>query len=271
MNDKRQNLRHHIKAARDWLLQAEKSIECENDVQGDLKLMLAKAELKNAEKHRPQNHISKILSLATAACIAFAVFFAKDLNTSSSEETTEQNIQSSISTVALSDLDNENVSDSSVSNEPKSHLAANSEWIFSKNRNSYIGDLQNIILQPSSSNTPNTQTVDNDVNNITKHTSSTAEPVSNNQESESVSRAAVESNYDVNVNESKSNSNKVNQSHQSNKSEYNTLETSNGNKPDTVDTTSTLPVEQNITSEAKTPSQNMQKLMQSAGQILRAE
>ena len=165
-------------------------------------------------------------------------------------------------------LYNENVSDSSVSNEQESRLAANSEWIFNKNRNAYLDDLQNIILKPSSSDISNAQAVDNDAQDITEHSSSTVEPVSNNRESKSVSRAAVESDYDVNLNESNSNSNKVNQS---NESKFTQLETTNENTQNTVDSISTLPVEQNITSEAKTPSQNMQKLMQSAGQILRAE
>ena len=43
MGDKRKRLRLHIKAAKEWLGQAEDSLEKERDIQGDLKLMLAKA------------------------------------------------------------------------------------------------------------------------------------------------------------------------------------------------------------------------------------
>ena len=75
MEDKRKNLRRHIKAATDWLQQADKSIEQKDDLKGDLKLMLAKAELKNAEKHQNHSRINKILSLATAAAIAFGVLY----------------------------------------------------------------------------------------------------------------------------------------------------------------------------------------------------
>ncbi len=41
----RRSQQNHIRAARDWLGRAEDSISRENDVQGDLKLMLAQAEL----------------------------------------------------------------------------------------------------------------------------------------------------------------------------------------------------------------------------------
>lgn len=45
MSDRRRTQKNHIRAARNWLGQAEHSLDQENDVQGDLKLMLAKAEL----------------------------------------------------------------------------------------------------------------------------------------------------------------------------------------------------------------------------------
>lgn len=49
MSDRRKEQKNHIRAARNWLGQAEHSLEHENDVQGDLKLMLAKAELSRVE------------------------------------------------------------------------------------------------------------------------------------------------------------------------------------------------------------------------------
>ena len=52
MRDRKQ-LRSHIRAAREWLGQADTSLEQENDVQGGLKLMLAKAELQRAEESAP--------------------------------------------------------------------------------------------------------------------------------------------------------------------------------------------------------------------------
>lgn len=43
-------IRQHITAAKGWLSRAEDSLEQENDIQGDLKLMLAQAELKRAQE-----------------------------------------------------------------------------------------------------------------------------------------------------------------------------------------------------------------------------
>lgn len=43
-------IRQHITAAKGWLTQAEDSLAQENDIQGDLKLMLAQAELKRAQE-----------------------------------------------------------------------------------------------------------------------------------------------------------------------------------------------------------------------------
>ena len=45
MADRRKTQKNHIRAARDWLGEAEHSLDHENDIQGDLKLMLARAEL----------------------------------------------------------------------------------------------------------------------------------------------------------------------------------------------------------------------------------
>ena len=49
VSDQRKTQKNHIRAARDWLGQAEHSLDHENDVQGDLKLMLAKAELSRVQ------------------------------------------------------------------------------------------------------------------------------------------------------------------------------------------------------------------------------
>lgn len=43
-------IRQHITAAKGWLSRAEDSLEQENTIQGDLKLMLAQAELKRAQE-----------------------------------------------------------------------------------------------------------------------------------------------------------------------------------------------------------------------------
>lgn len=54
----RRSQRNHIRAAREWLGRADDSLAAEKDVQGDLKLMLAKAELAQVRK----SHKTCILS-----------------------------------------------------------------------------------------------------------------------------------------------------------------------------------------------------------------
>ena len=48
MGDKRQKLKRHIRAAKEWLGQAENSLDKEDELSSELKIMLAKAELKRA-------------------------------------------------------------------------------------------------------------------------------------------------------------------------------------------------------------------------------
>ena len=98
MEDKRKNLRRHIKAASDWLQQADKSIERKEDLQGDLKLMLAKAELQSAEKHQNRSCLTKILSFSTAALIALGIFWVND-----DSEKVSQLTSSSVSTTKAPD------------------------------------------------------------------------------------------------------------------------------------------------------------------------
>lgn len=71
MEERRVKLRRHIQAARAWLLQADRSLERKDDVQSDLKLMLAKAELAQAKSSR-RTWIKKILPPVTALLIAGA-------------------------------------------------------------------------------------------------------------------------------------------------------------------------------------------------------
>ncbi|MCR5176198.1 MAG: hypothetical protein K6C05_05050 [Anaerovibrio sp.] len=48
--NRRQKVRKHISAAKDWLGRAENSIDKENDVRSDLDMMLAQAELQHAQE-----------------------------------------------------------------------------------------------------------------------------------------------------------------------------------------------------------------------------
>ena len=72
--DKHKTVRNHIAAAKGWLNQAEDSLEQENDIRGDLNLMLAQAELQRAqEKNAPAGWLrwlKRLLPLAAALCVA---------------------------------------------------------------------------------------------------------------------------------------------------------------------------------------------------------
>ncbi|MGM9579635.1 MAG: hypothetical protein ACI3U2_00160 [Anaerovibrio sp.] len=72
--DKHKTMRNHIAAAKGWLTQAEESLEQENDIRGDLKLMLAQAELRSAQEKRPQKAWllwgRRLLPLVAALCVA---------------------------------------------------------------------------------------------------------------------------------------------------------------------------------------------------------
>ena len=74
MKDKRQNLRRHIRAAKEWLGEAEDNLAAENDIRGDLNLMLAQAELKRVTETKtagaPQKFMMRFAPLAVAASLA---------------------------------------------------------------------------------------------------------------------------------------------------------------------------------------------------------
>ena len=72
--DKHKRVRNHIAAAKGWLNQAEESLERENDIRGDLNLMLAQAELRSAQEKQPQKRWllwgRRLLPLVAALCVA---------------------------------------------------------------------------------------------------------------------------------------------------------------------------------------------------------
>lgn len=81
MRDRKQ-LRSHIRAARDWLGQADRSLERENDLQGDLKLMLAQAELQRAKEALPEpawrRWGRRLLPLAVAGVLAAVLWLPQE-------------------------------------------------------------------------------------------------------------------------------------------------------------------------------------------------
>lgn len=74
----RRSQRDHIRAAQDWLGQADASLARQQDVQGDLKLMLARAELARLENPRAGKIAAwggRLAALLLAACLAAALCF----------------------------------------------------------------------------------------------------------------------------------------------------------------------------------------------------
>ena len=76
----RSRLRHHVRAAREWLGRAEDSLDRAEDVRGDLNLMLAQAELTRAqemERSRPSVVWTRRLApLCAAVLLAGGGFWA---------------------------------------------------------------------------------------------------------------------------------------------------------------------------------------------------
>ncbi len=79
MEETRKKETHHIEAAREWLDGAKVSFERENDVRGDLRVMLAKAELAHVGASEKTRRLKRgamhVLPAIVAAAIAAVIFF----------------------------------------------------------------------------------------------------------------------------------------------------------------------------------------------------
>ena len=80
MSEGRNRFRNHVRAAREWLGQAETSLDKKEDIRGDLNVMLAQAELQRAketkELTRAQRWLHRLVPAAAAfllvaGCLAF--------------------------------------------------------------------------------------------------------------------------------------------------------------------------------------------------------
>ena len=78
MSDRRKSFKQHVKAAKDWLGEAETSLDKENDLRGDLHLMLAQAELQRAQETKRltarQRWIRRLVPVLCAVFIIGAVW-----------------------------------------------------------------------------------------------------------------------------------------------------------------------------------------------------
>ena len=84
--DDRHKSQDHIRAARDWLGEAEHSLAREDDIQGDLKVMLAKAELAQVQDSPRTSRLRRwgkyILPPVTAVLLVFGGFWGWQYYTS---------------------------------------------------------------------------------------------------------------------------------------------------------------------------------------------
>ena len=73
MSERKKRLKNHIKAAKEWLCKAEDSLDKDNNIQGDLNLMLAQAELQRAKESEQSKPKKKSRGFARLAPVAVAV------------------------------------------------------------------------------------------------------------------------------------------------------------------------------------------------------
>lgn len=74
MSDKRTNFKQHVRAAKEWLGEAESSLDKEEDLRGDLNLMLAQAELQRAHETKNLTVCQRwIRRLIPAVCALFVL------------------------------------------------------------------------------------------------------------------------------------------------------------------------------------------------------
>lgn len=76
--DSRNRFRQHVRAAREWLGRAESSLDKENDIRGDLNVMLAQAELQHAKESKVltgKERIFRRLLPFMAAALLFSCSF----------------------------------------------------------------------------------------------------------------------------------------------------------------------------------------------------
>lgn len=75
----RNKLKKHVHAAREWLGEAEQSLDNEENVKGDLSVMLAKAELQHAAETSDESLIvvlaKKLIPLLLAAILAGGLYY----------------------------------------------------------------------------------------------------------------------------------------------------------------------------------------------------
>jgi len=80
MDTSHKDVAKRVRSAKNWLEQAEKSFDEQSDIKGEMKLMLAEAEMQNLRRnHGVGNKIFRAGALLTAIVLAVGMWYAMDM------------------------------------------------------------------------------------------------------------------------------------------------------------------------------------------------
>ena len=96
-------IRQHITAAKGWLSQAEDSLAQENAIQGDLKLMLAQAELKRAQEKNDKKLCVRWFKRLAPGALACALALGGIIYTQQAEDNQALSKQNQLSSTSLAE------------------------------------------------------------------------------------------------------------------------------------------------------------------------
>lgn len=96
-------IRQHITAAKGWLSRAEDSLEQENAIQGDLKLMLAQAELKRAQEKNDKKLCVRWFKRLAPGALACALALGGIIYAQQSEDSPSLTKQNQLTSTSLAE------------------------------------------------------------------------------------------------------------------------------------------------------------------------
>lgn len=96
-------IRQHITAAKGWLSRAEDSLEQENAIQGDLKLMLAQAELKRAQEKNDKKLCVRWFKRLAPGALACALALGGIIYAQQSEDSLSLTKQNQLTSTSLTE------------------------------------------------------------------------------------------------------------------------------------------------------------------------
>ena len=96
-------IRQHITAAKGWLSRAEDSLEQENAIQGDLKLMLAQAELKRAQEKNDKKLCVRGFKRLAPGALACALALGGIIYAQQSEDSPSLTKQNQLTSTSLTE------------------------------------------------------------------------------------------------------------------------------------------------------------------------